>query len=41
MEFAHKEFGAKAQKRFAEDLVELLSTMGHDPEWARRSHQNV
>ena len=33
MEFAHKEFGAKAQKRFAEDLVELLSTMGHDPEW--------
>ena len=33
MEFAQKEFGDKARKRFAEDLVELLSKMGHDPEW--------
>ena len=33
MEFAQKEFGILAHKRFAEDLVELLSTMGHDPEW--------
>jgi CubicO group peptidase (beta-lactamase class C family) len=33
MEFAQKEFGAKARKRFAEDLVELLSKLGHDPEW--------
>lgn len=33
MEFAQKEFGAQARKRFAEDLVELLSKMGRDPEW--------
>ena len=33
MEFAQKEFGDKARKRFAEDLVELLSKMGHDPQW--------
>lgn len=33
MEFAQKEFGNKARKRFAEDLVELLATMGHEPEW--------
>ena len=33
MEFAQKEFGDKARKRFAEDLVELLSKMGHEPEW--------
>lgn len=33
MEFAQKEFGALARKRFAEDLVELLSGMGHEPEW--------
>lgn len=32
MEFAQEEFGEKARKRFAEDLVELLSTMGHEPE---------
>ena len=33
MEFAHKEFGEKARKRLAEDLVEVLSTMGHEPDW--------
>jgi hypothetical protein len=33
VEFAHKEFGDKARKRFAEDLVELLATMGHEPQW--------
>ena len=33
MEFAQKEFGDKARKRFAEDLVELLSKMGHEPKW--------
>ena len=33
MAFAQKEFGNKARKRFAEDLVELLATMGHEPEW--------
>jgi CubicO group peptidase (beta-lactamase class C family) len=33
IEFAQREFGDKARKRFAEDLVELLSKMGHDPEW--------
>jgi hypothetical protein len=33
MEFAEREFGELERKRFAEDLVELLSTMGHDPEW--------
>jgi CubicO group peptidase (beta-lactamase class C family) len=33
MEFSQREFGDKARKRFAEDLVELLSKMGHDPEW--------
>jgi CubicO group peptidase (beta-lactamase class C family) len=33
MEFAQREFGAKAHMRFAEDLVEVLSKMGHDPEW--------
>jgi D-alanyl-D-alanine-carboxypeptidase/D-alanyl-D-alanine-endopeptidase len=33
MEFAQREFGEKARKRFAEDLPELLSTMGHEPEW--------
>lgn len=33
MEFARRRFGAIAQKRFAEDLVEVLSTMGHEPEW--------
>jgi CubicO group peptidase (beta-lactamase class C family) len=33
MEFAQKEFGGLARKRFAEDLVELLSNMGHEPEW--------
>ena len=33
MEFAVKEYGEKARKRFAEDLVEVLSKMGHDPDW--------
>ena len=33
MEFAQKQFGEKARKRLAEDLVEVLSTMGHVPEW--------
>lgn len=31
--FANEEFDAKAQMRFAEDLVEVLSRMGHDPDW--------
>ena len=31
MEFARKEFGKRARKRFAEDLVQVLSGMGHDP----------
>ena len=33
MEFARKEFGNKARKRFAEDLVELLARLGHEPDW--------
>ena len=33
LEFANKEYGEKARKRIAEDLVEVLSTMGHDPQW--------
>jgi CubicO group peptidase (beta-lactamase class C family) len=33
MAFAEQEFEDKARKRFAEDLVELLSKMGHDPDW--------
>jgi|GEM_PF-474298 len=33
MSFARREFGDKARKRLAEDLVELLSKMGHEPEW--------
>lgn len=33
MEFANEEFGTLAHKRFGEDLVELLSKMGHDPDW--------
>lgn len=33
MEFANQEFGEKARKRFAEDLVEVLTKMGHAPEW--------
>ena len=34
MEFAHERFGDRAHKRFAEDLVELLSSMGHEPDWS-------
>lgn len=33
VEFSQKEFGEKARKRFAEDLVQVLSTMGHEPDW--------
>ena len=33
MEFANKEYGGTARKRFAEDLVEVLSKMGHEPDW--------
>ena len=33
MEFAQREFAEKARMRLAEDLVEVLSKMGHDPEW--------
>lgn len=33
MEFARSEFGDKARMRLAEDLVELLSKMGHEPQW--------
>jgi CubicO group peptidase (beta-lactamase class C family) len=33
MKFADQEFGEKSHKRFTEDLVELLSEMGHEPEW--------
>ena len=36
MEFSIKEFGEIARKRFAEDLVELLSKMGHEPDWEVR-----
>ncbi|TWU49753.1 serine hydrolase domain-containing protein [Rubripirellula reticaptiva] len=33
MDFAKREYKEKAQKRFAEDLVEVLSKMGHQPDW--------
>jgi len=33
VKFAQQEFREKARKRFAEDLVEVLSTMGHEPDW--------
>jgi CubicO group peptidase (beta-lactamase class C family) len=33
MEFAREAFGEKARQRLAEDLVELLSLMGHEPGW--------
>ncbi|MEZ6127569.1 MAG: serine hydrolase [Planctomycetaceae bacterium] len=33
MEFANKRYGGKAHKRFAEDLVEVLTGMGHQPDW--------
>lgn len=33
LDFARNEFGDLAHKRFAEDLVEVLSKMGHDPDW--------
>ena len=33
MDFAIKEYGTKARKRFAEDLVEVLTKMGHQPDW--------
>jgi CubicO group peptidase (beta-lactamase class C family) len=33
MEFSQETYREKARKRFSEDLVELLSKMGHDPDW--------
>ncbi|MEZ6138713.1 MAG: serine hydrolase domain-containing protein [Pirellulaceae bacterium] len=33
MKFANEEFGSVARKRFAEDLVEVLSKYGHEPGW--------
>ncbi len=33
MEFAQKEFRGAARMRFAEDLPQVLSTMGHNPKW--------
>lgn len=33
MQFANDEFGSKAKKRFAEDFVETLAKMGHNPNW--------
>lgn len=33
MEFANKEYRGKAQKRFAEDLVEVMAKMGYQPDW--------
>jgi hypothetical protein len=33
MDFVRAEYGSKARKRLAEDLVELLSSMGHTPDW--------
>ncbi|MCA9138813.1 MAG: beta-lactamase family protein [Planctomycetales bacterium] len=33
MKFADDEFGSLARKRFAEDLVEVLSKYGHEPGW--------
>ncbi len=33
IEFSQQEFKDKARKRIAEDLVEVLSKMGHEPKW--------
>ena len=33
MSFSRKQYGSNARKRFTEDLVEVLSKMGHDPDW--------
>lgn len=33
MKFATEEYDELAHKRFSEDLVEVLSKMGHDPDW--------
>lgn len=33
MEFANKTFRSQARKRFAEDIVEVLTKMGHQPDW--------
>ena len=33
MSFSREEYGSIARKRFTEDLVEVLSKMGHDPDW--------
>jgi D-alanyl-D-alanine-carboxypeptidase/D-alanyl-D-alanine-endopeptidase len=36
LQFTKAEFGERARKRLAEDLVEVLSRMGHVPEWTVR-----
>ncbi len=33
MSFSREQYGSMARKRFTEDLVEVLSKMGHDPDW--------
>ncbi len=33
VKFANTEFGEKSHKRVSEDLVEVLSKMGHEPRW--------
>ncbi len=33
MSFSREQYGSLARKRFTEDLVEVLSKMGHDPDW--------
>jgi len=33
MEFANKTYRSQAHKRFAEDIVEVLTKMGHQPDW--------
>jgi hypothetical protein len=33
MDFAQQQFGDEARKRFAEDVVELLSNIGREPRW--------
>ena len=32
-EFCRKEYGEKAKKRIAEDIVQVLADMGHEPDW--------
>ena len=33
MSFCREQYGSIARKRFTEDLVEVVSRMGHDPDW--------